>query len=379
LRDKIFIPIQNLFMSNDFISSIWRFDNRDDKEGYVELHNFLRWYGKLPPQLVRRLILLYSKKGEQVLANFSGSGTIPLECMLNDRNCLGYDSNPLAVLISDVKTKPFNFNVEEFISYYKKEAAKIKISEVYSNDYEKKWFNKDSLKKLKTISRVIKKFQCKEKERNFLNLIFASIIRDSSLVDSRCINHIVLDKKKKIIDVEKVFFIKLEETAVLLNKILKHKKNNSKINITRGDARNLDELKDNSIDLIISHPPYLGNVDYTNINQLSTYFLNHEYKNIRETDVSTGSIKKYLDNMYKALDECFRVLKKNHHLCFIIGDNRQAGFVNPTFSYFIQYGLENNMKVKDIFIWILNQKAGMNVKRHGNHIDHNYIIVFEKT
>src|SRR3989344_2041928 len=97
-------------MSNSYISSIWEFKNTDKNETANRVHNFLRWYGKLPPQLVEKLLDLYSKEKDLVLANFSGSGTIALEALLNNRNCIGIDSNPLAVILSNVKTHPLEFN-----------------------------------------------------------------------------------------------------------------------------------------------------------------------------------------------------------------------------------------------------------------------------
>ena len=35
-------------------------------------------------------------------------------------------------------------------------------------------------------------------------------------------------------------------------------------------------------------------------------------------------------------------------------------------------------ELKDIFVWVTKGKAGMNVKRRGNFIDHNYILIFKK-
>jgi len=53
-------------MKNNFISSIWQFD----EQNYDKIHNIFRWYGKLPPQLVNKLINLYSNENDKILANF---------------------------------------------------------------------------------------------------------------------------------------------------------------------------------------------------------------------------------------------------------------------------------------------------------------------
>ena len=72
------------------------------------------------------------------------------------------------------------------------------------------------------------------------------------------------------------------------------------------------------------------------------------------------------------------MVKKNGHICLIVGDNRKDSNIIPSFSYFIQYALSKELKLKDIFIWVLKNKAGKGIKRHGTHIDHNYVLVFKK-
>src|SRR5436309_11807726 len=82
-----------------FISSVWDFAQATiDDTGYAT-HDFFRWYGKLVPQLVRRIIELYTEPGDRILANFAGSGTVLVEADLLGRHVVGMDSNPLATLV----------------------------------------------------------------------------------------------------------------------------------------------------------------------------------------------------------------------------------------------------------------------------------------
>src|SRR3989344_4142017 len=93
-------------MKNNFISSIWDFSDVSIKETNYATHDFLRWYGKLIPQLVSRIIKLYSNEGDLILANFLGSGTVLLEANILKRNSIGVDSNPLSILLASAKTYP---------------------------------------------------------------------------------------------------------------------------------------------------------------------------------------------------------------------------------------------------------------------------------
>lgn len=363
-------------MKNNFISSIWDFSDVSIKETNYATHDFLRWYGKLVPQLVSRLINLYSKEGDLVLANFSGSGTVLLESNILKRDSVGVDSNPLSILLSAVKTRPYVPDSSVFL----KEIEKIinsKGKKKYAMTLEdNKWFYKDSFQDLMAIRDAISKIKS-QNDRDYFLLALASIVKRSSKVDSRCVNHIVVDKNKAQVDVFKEFSKKLDDMA---NSMREYKKitNGNKIQIQRGDARDI-KLPNNSVDLIISHPPYLGAIDYSNIYQLETKILGFDYKDVDSGDISTNSMQKYLVEMYKVFNEMSRVLKVGQHACVVIGDNRKDGLIQPTFAYFIKYASENiDFQLKDIFIWVMSQKAGMNVKRRGNHIDHNYILVFQK-
>ncbi len=363
-------------MKSEFVSSIWDFSDVSIRETNYATHDFLRWYGKLVPQLVARLVDSYSNSGDLVLANFSGSGTVPLEANILKRDSIGIDSNPLSILLSTVKTHPY---IPVYGPFLKKVKEKIdsKARERYAMDEkEKKWFYAESFQDLMEIRSCIESIKLLQ-DRDYFTLALASIVKKASKVDSRCVNHIVVDKQKTKINVFEVFKKKLEEMADSMSEYQKIA-NKNKVVIQKGDARNT-HLRDNSVDLIISHPPYLGAIDYSNIYQLETKLLGFNYKEVDAGDISTNSMQKYLVEMNKVFDEMYRVLKKGGYACVIIGDNRKDGNIQPTFVYFIDYATKNlGFELKDIFIWVMSQKAGMGVKRRGNHIDHNYILVFRK-
>lgn len=362
-------------MKNNFISSIWDFSDVSIRETNYATHDFLRWYGKLIPQLVSRLIKLYSNEGDLILANFAGSGTVPLEANILKRDSIGVDSNPLSILLASVKTRPFTPDSQLLLN---KISADSKNKKEYPmNDEDRKWFYPESFQDLMTIKEAINQIGA-GRDRDYFSLALASIVKKASKVDARCVNHIVVDKNKPKINVVSEFSKKLEEMAESMQEYKKIA-NGNKVEIRKGDARATD-LSDNSIDLIISHPPYLGAIDYSNIYQLENKILGFDYEEVDAGDISTNSMQRYLVEMNKVFDEMNRVLKSGRHACVVIGDNRKDGSIQPTFAYFIQYATEKlGFQLKDIFIWVMSQKAGMNVKRRGNHIDHNYILVFQKS
>ena len=74
--------------------------------------------------------------------------------------------------------------------------------------------------------------------------------------------------------------------------------------IINGDSREMIELKDNSMHLIVTSPPYWQLKDYGSINQIGF----HE------------SYESYINNLNLVWKECYRVLHDGCRLCINIGD-----------------------------------------------------------
>ena len=67
-------------------------------------HGFHNYPAMMIPQVAGRLLDIFSKKGDQVLDPFCGSGTVLVESKLRGLNSFGIDINPLAILLAKVKT-----------------------------------------------------------------------------------------------------------------------------------------------------------------------------------------------------------------------------------------------------------------------------------
>lgn len=110
---------------------------------------------------------------------------------------------------------------------------------------------------------------------------------------------------------------------------------NAKIYLKKGDARNLSFLKNDSIDLICTHPPYADAIKYS--------------ENIPEDLSQFGQIE-FLNELEKVAYECYRVLKKGKHCCYMIGDIRRNGNNIPLGFYSLQKFLNAGFKLKEIII-----------------------------
>jgi len=107
------------------------------------------------------------------------------------------------------------------------------------------------------------------------------------------------------------------QTVELTKKSLQFKHHPpSKQKVQVGDARNLSFLKDNSFDLILTHPPYMNIIKYS--------------EGKIEGDLSNiSSLLKFCDEIEKIAKELFRVLKPDKYCAILIGDTRKGKHFVP--------------------------------------------------
>lgn len=83
----------------------WTFRGVKAKEGIHGIHSYP---AMMPAVVARRLILELTEKGDMVFDPFCGSGTVLAEAAVLQRRAVGYDINPLALLVAKVKTTPLH-------------------------------------------------------------------------------------------------------------------------------------------------------------------------------------------------------------------------------------------------------------------------------
>ena len=71
-------------------------------------HQFHSFPAKYPPQLPQKFIAALTEPGDAVLDPMMGSGTTLVEALLSKRQPIGFDTDPLAVRITKVKTTPLD-------------------------------------------------------------------------------------------------------------------------------------------------------------------------------------------------------------------------------------------------------------------------------
>ena len=229
-----------------------------------------------------------------VLDPMSGSGTVLRAASEREHKCFGFDLDPLAVLMARIWTTPIDTKrlekvggevvtkalstfdsvlpwvddseeTERFIKFWYAPKQERQLTALASVLHRKRGPISDSLK-IAHVSRIII-----TKERG------ASIARDTS--HSR--PHRVFYKNNY--DVIEAF---LKSVSRLAEKMHSDRLKEP-VNVNRGDARRLIDLSNNSIDVVITSPPYFNAIDYLRGHRLSLVWLGYRLEDLRPIRASS--------------------------------------------------------------------------------------------
>ena len=368
-----------------------------------------------------------------VLDPFCGTGTVLLEAVLSGRSALGADANPLAELITTVKTNYIaKETLHETLGQVMKQAKSYRKIIEYPNAVAV-WYSMTSLRQLTNLQRAINKVE-DERQRAFFELCFSSTARKVSYTDPSISVPVhwnprrfsanpnrEKEVKEKLEELKTINVYMKFETICKANidrlETLKGKiRDDVAARIVANDARQLG-LEDKSVDLILTSPPYAGAQKYIRASWLNLYWLNKvKLENVRELkkrNIGREDYKKsevfesytgieaadqvlrmlynkgkteraflvanYLNEMKMALDESYRVLKKGGHLIIVIGNNTVCQIPFATEDYLTSYLQSKSMHLE--FKLIDDIKSyGLMTKRNktANRITREWILVFKK-
>ena len=171
----------------------------------------------------------------------------------------------------------------------------------------------------------------------------------TTLVEAKLLNRNIIG-----VDVNDVALERCREKTAF-----EHDEANGMVFIRKGDARHLDFIPDDSIDLICTHPPYADIIKYS--------------ENI-ENDLSRLNVKDFLMAMRPVAEECYRVLKRDKFCAVLMGDTRQKGCMVPISFEVMRIFLDTGFKLKELII-----KEQHNCRATGywktSSIKHNFLLI----
>ena len=300
-------------------------------------HWFYPYKGKFHPQMVRALAnIIGMREGDTLLDPFVGSGTAMVEAALLGLNGIGFDASPLCVSISKVKTNALHHyeKIEKTLGEdFTLPTEPFPFLSVEIEDM------RDEFLRLAGLITLSDRVRRKRKSESLLRDNLDKMIRSVELMRDGCRN----------------LGIKPNPADILV-----------------GDARRLP-LADESVDGIITSPPYSIALNYANNDAhalealgLNTAGIADEFIGVR--GVGKHKLRLYREDMSQAYSEMRRVLKPGAKAAIVLGDavigGESADSVRECINSFtdngchllhnidkIIYGLYNVMQRESILIF----------------------------
>ena len=302
-----------------------------------------------------------------VLDPMAGSGTTLVAAKLRGHTVIGYDRDPLAVLIArawladcdpaDVETK-----ASEILKRARSLARDLLVSEAYPNaaddetkEFVRYWFDATNRIQLTALSRCISRMH----DPSLSDLMWCAfsrliITKTSGVSRAMDVSHGKPHRSYNKAPINA--FDHFERAVRQVTKALPfHNAEDclSPASVTLGDARHLP-LKNSSVDVVITSPPYLNAIDYLRGHKLSLIWMKHsisEIRTIRATNVGTevgtkrakgdestdritrmmcpldavssrhaGMLRQYVHDMRAVLSEIDRVLRTGGKAVLVVGN-----------------------------------------------------------
>lgn len=348
-------------------------------------HDFHRYPAKFIPQIVKKLVEKYTKKGDLVVDVFAGCGTTLVESKIHGRKSIGVDINPVAVMITNAKINSINpdelavaiENIKNKIDNF------LPYSSAKNNKHERidYWFRKKEKNKILFLYKKILSFK-DDNIRTFFLCALSNILKNcSKWLQSSTKPQI--DPKKIPADPFEMLIrqlTRMEKKNKLFYEELKNKGYlDVECEIKLKDARKTG-IRQNSVNAVITSPPYVTSYEYADIHQLTGYWFDYinEIKDFRKNFIGTfysnnkklktknkiaqsivdkledkdkkvaGEVAKYFNDMYDVAREIKRILKKDGHACLVIGNTTFKDVKIESAEIFSEYLVDLDFKIEKI-------------------------------
>ena len=374
--------------SNDIIEN--KFNKIDewliprDRSSFYLTHDYHPYFAAFPPQIVSKLLEKYSKKGDTFLDPFMGGGSSVVEGFKSKRKTIGSDISNFSKFLSQTKSKPLKIDDKVFEIILLK--IKKDIDSKKLNNYQKfqyhipdvtnmdNWFVKDSKFDLAIILHHIKKIENKHM-KNFFLLCFSNIIRKGSNAKN-LEQHLCIKKEKKIPIIYDIFETKLRTMKDQMEEYVKSLGNLRQYTTPKlydCDCRKLTEIiPENSVDVVITSPPYGTGSKYTQVYRMSFDWLELE-KPVRRDSLENNP--NFAFELKKALEQIYRVLKKGKYCCFVYGDPSTE---NSLTQIAINDAKEIGFSYEGLISCPIEKTIRNHHEKYRRYIPKDFILIFKK-
>lgn len=328
---------------------------------------------RMAPELALRE-LSRLKDGAVVLDPMAGSGTVLALAQIQGFQAIGFDVDPLAVIMSKVWTRPVNKSdiYRKAVRVLDRARERMEICTVadayptHADDetrsFVRYWFDGYARRQLESLATAIRRLR-DEATRDVLWCAFSRLIIAKQSGASRAMDlshsrpHRAFENAPR-----KPFNEFISAVDKVLLGCLDINISNSYVatNIDLGDARDLP-IKNNSVDLVFTSPPYLNAIDYLRCSKFSLVWMGYsiaELRGIRSDSIGSyaagecddalrslarrvcewdrlsprarGVLARYLADTEQSLRAVEHALAPSGRAVYVVGENCIEGVYVPT-------------------------------------------------
>ena len=316
-------------------------------------------------------VIAESRRPLRILDPMSGSGTVLAVAHSTGHSAIGVDLDPLAVLISRVWTTAIDVEAVQdtaakVLDHARRIFTSLPMRDAYPRNADSEtrkfiryWFDDYARRQLASLATAI--YRTRDSAiREALWCAFSRLIitKQSGASLAMDLSHSRPHRKFKRAPVKpfRKFLSAVDRvTANCINGRVRIR--GPATQVFEGDARHLD-LRDGSVDLVITSPPYLNAIDYLRCSKFSLVWMGYsvgDLRRLRSMTVGTevgmdarddqeiqrilselellpklparqeAMLARYINDMQRAVCETSRVLAGNGRAVYVVGENTVRG------------------------------------------------------
>lgn len=348
------------------------------------------------PQLPRFFIELLTEKGDVIYDPFSGRGTSIIEAALLNRRIVSNDINPISKILSfprlfvpsmrEIIERLDQLNLKKVI----KKNNDLDLSMFYHPNTEKELLalreylnNKTEESSNDNIDdwiRMIATNRLSGHSSGFFSVYTLPPNQAVSQESQRKINQ-KRNQKPSPRDVKNII---IKKSVSLISNLSKNDaktlhKIGEDAKFLESDAGNTPEILSDTVKLVVTSPPFLDVVQYSDDNWLRCWFNAIDTKEIEKKITMSKNIGDWSKVMSRVFDELFRIVKYGGHVAFEVGEVKN-GKINLE-DHVIPLGLQSGFQVEGIMINAQDFTKTSNIwgiRNNSKGTNTNRIVLFSK-
>lgn len=346
---------------------------------------------KFTVEMAMEMVEKYSKKWDLVYDPFVWSWTTLLAANVLWRNSYWTDINAIAILISEFKVLKLNENQIKDLRFFIQNILWTNIDTIknvhrFSYPSIEHWFCEDSICFLSFLKESIEQLK-DEWEKTFAKLVMSSIVNVASNQESDT-RYAAIHKPKLNIEYLLNTFWKKFNTAIEIYCDYRPYQNDDCFAkpILLDSSKCWQIIPPNSVNLILTSPPYPNTYDYYLYHKHRMNWLWYNFKDAMDLEIWSrrefSSLKqpkeKFNNDMLWILSECNKVLMKDWYSILIMWDGKIQWEIYESKSNMVEICSQLNWELVDYKYTLLDNTSRSFQQSFRTTWKKEHILVFKK-